>query len=789
MSGHNQDIYRFGKFRLSPSHHALYLEETEILLAPKSFEVLLYLARNPGRLVTKEELLKAVWQDAFIEEANLAQQIFRLRKAFETEPEAANLIRTIPGRGYQFTADVSHELHPTFGSSAPTGYAIGGWRERTRVVIEELAVDQRPSHQPALSTPQTNSRNRAIAVTATVIALASLSGWGWRHHAASKQSSQVVIADFLNTTGDPNFDHTLNRALEIDLSQSPYMDVLSEREAVNTLGLMGQRPDSPLTDDLARQICIRTNRQALLTGSISGLGHDYVLTLEATDCNSGKQLTAAKTEAGSKEKVLAALDSLADRVRSKLGEASASVEKYQVPVEEATTPSLDALKAYSTAASLVARGAEERESIAFYQKAIELDPNFAMAYGGLGTMYFNLSEYKLSHQYYIKAFALSNHVSEKEKLIIRAHYFMDGENDIESGINTYQMWTVTYPRDWIPFLNLSTQYILLGQYASAVEAGKHALELQPNRAITYSVYARALSRMARFTEAKAIGQQAIQNNKDNAGLHGTLFGIAIAENDQKAIVDETAWAAKSSDEWYRWYFLYCQAEVASAAGKFKLAEQLFKESTETARKQKSVESADGVLLDEAHMELDFGQPAMAKATLDRIANQDSDEPDLSIMRVQLGDITAANRYLATHAKENPASDFALMKLPRVRAALALAKGKPLEAITALDPIRPYELATYDPLSERAAIYLATKNGGSAEQQYKTILANPGINPLINLYNLAHLGLARAYALQHKTAQSRQEYETVFALWKDADPDLPLLKQARQEYAQLKSKPL
>jgi len=771
----NQRNYRFGDFELKLGSRVLERRGIPQPLGSKAFEVLTCLVMHAGEVVTKDDLLKHVWPNSFVEEKNLAQQIVSLRKALG---DKADYIATIPGRGYQFTEPVQEVAVPSL-SPAPESDLVHAMRRRTHVVIEESS--------PLLLAEKTKTSSRTLlysSLTVAALAFATWETWRWLHHAGPSEYREIVVADFINTTGDTTFDHTLRRALEIDLEQSPQLDVLSERTAVNTLQMMGRSADTGLVADVAREVCERNNRQVLLTGSISSVGDEYLLTLEATDCSTGKRLSGAKAEAKTKAKVLSALDTVAGRIRSGLGESDRSVEGFAVPIARATTPSLEALKAYSIGAALSAQDKDDAVVIPFYQKAIELDPQFAMAYGALGTLYYNLSQSDLASQNFKKAFALSDHVSAKERLILQAHYYAEGQNDLQQGVKTYQIWAATYPHDFEPVVNLANQYTLFGQYDLAIDAGKSALKLQPDRAISYSVLARALMRAGRYAEAKTIGAQAVQRGRDSSGIHATLLDIACDEHDQEAIARETAWAEKSTDSWYAWYFPFTQASAAAEAGKYTMAEGLFAKAYETTRRQQMSESADGLLVDIAEMQLQFGLPAAARATLSRIHTLDTDEPYIAVLGAKLGDPAAAERYLAKHGKETGQTFTTNYYLPLVKAALAMRQDKPLDAVAALEPAKPYELGDYDVMTQRAEAYLQARQGQMAVAEYKKILANPGVDPPSSLYSLAHLGLARSYVLAGDSTAGRAEYGKFLVLWKDADPDLPVLLAAKAELAKI-----
>jgi DNA-binding winged helix-turn-helix (wHTH) protein/tetratricopeptide (TPR) repeat protein len=778
----NGEIFQFGEFRIDPQDRTLRREDTPVVLHRRAFDVLLYLVQNPGRVVTKDELLKNVWPDAFVDENNLTQSISVLRRALDERNGLNSYITTLPGRGYQFVVPVKvmgkengSELEPALAKDpAGSGFLL---QQRTitstRVVTEETKHGRRGMNA-----------SRTLALIASGLVVVGVTALLVRRHMQPKATSAtVVVANFLNTTGDKTFDRTLDRALEIDLSQSPYMDVMSEGEVVRMLNYMGLQGDAALTADIAKQVCERSNRQAVLSGSIDSVGRKYLLTLQATNCSTGEHLASAKAEASSKEEVLAALDSVADRVRSKLGESAKSVESYRVPIVTATTPSLEALQAYSMGDYLGSQGKDESETLPFFQRAVELDPKFAMAYGQIASDYYNLAEFDKASVYYAKAFELSEHVSAKEKLVLQAHYYAEGRHDLENGIKTYKLWNDTYPRDWAPLVNICNQYTQLGKYEPAIPAGEQAVKLAPERGVTYSVLARALMREGRFADAKNVGIQAIKVGKDSAGLHGTLFEIALGEHDQAAVARETQWAAAHNSSWYAWSFPYSEAEGDAMLGKYEQAKSLFRSAYQTAAEQKVVESADGVLVEEAQIEMDFGLTDAAKETLNRVANQETDNPDLVILKVRLGDKGAAERYIATYGKVTDDTIMADRSVPRVRAALAMAEGRPMDAVAALGRAQPYELADFTVPVERGEAYLKARQGEAAAGEFTKVLAHPGLD-LSYLYPMGHLGLARADALSGKKDASRSEYEAFLSAWKDADGDLPVLKQAKVELAAL-----
>jgi tetratricopeptide (TPR) repeat protein len=543
---------------------------------------------------------------------------------------------------------------------------------------------------------------------------------------------------------------------------------------------MGKKFDTLLQGDTAREVCERANRQVVLAGSVSTIGSEYLLTLEALDCASGKKLGAAKSRAGSEEAVFSALDRLTDQVRTQLGESAKSVQSFEVPIAEATTPSLEALKAYSIATTMEAQGSSETDILPLLQRAVTIDPNFAMAYSSMGTQYYNLSEFKLASQAYSKAFALSGRVSAHEKLDIEARYYAEGQQDLEQGIEVYKTWAATYPNDWIPWNHLADVYTRTGQYEAAIEAGQRALELEPDRAINYSVLMRAYKRAGRYNEAKALAATAIRRGKASSGLHGLLYVIAWQQHDTEALKQE---ARLGEDE--SWYGYYLEALAAASEGRYGQSSALFHHAVEQANEDNVGENADLMLTDEAAIELQFGLKSEARKTLARIGEADRDMEELVNVRAMMGDEAPAEAFLRAHQDQaGTGTILTYLKLPQLRAQLALLHGKPEAAVAALESAKPYEMAGYDIPSLRGEAYLRAHQPELAAAEYRKVLDNPGVS-FGPLYPMAHLGLARAYAAMGKTPESRAEYQSFLAAWKDADPNLPLLQTAQAELAHLR----
>jgi len=776
------EIFQFGEFRLDPQDRTLRRHESAVPLHRRAFDVLLYLVQNPGRVVTKDELLKNVWPDTFVDENNLTQSISVLRKALDQRAGETSYITTLPGRGYQFVVPVQVVGHrETIEREIQTRETLGG-----SVLLQQRTVTT------SVVREETNPRRagwsrRWILLLALIAALVGVGFEGealWKRLHPKPSVATVVLTDFVNSTGDPTFDHTLKRALEIDLEQSPYMDVLGERAGVSTLLFMGRKSDTPITSDIGQEICERTNRQALLTGMISPVGNKYLLTIEASSCSTGKRLASAKAEAGNKEDVLEALDKVAERVRRGLNESAESVENYEVPLRLATTPSLEALRAYSIGKYLQSQGRSRTEVMAAYQRAVELDPQFAMAYRELAVENVNSGQSAVGAQYYKKAMDLSDHISTYEQMLIRAGYEAYGQRDLVAGIKAYQVLASAYPQDAIGTVNTVDEYLKLGQYGPAIATAERGLKLFPTNAVLYENLAEAYKDANRFDDCKAATLMAAHVGRGDTGLHLNLFEIAMAQHDQNAIAQETQWIETHEDGTTVWYFPSFRGGAAATEGRYRQALDLFQRAYDNAQRVNLPETADRILIDEALVELKLGLPAASRATLDRIHPADVGTPDIAQLRAELGDPAAAQAFLAAHSSPSPDTLLTYVDVPRVRAVLALQHGKPSDAIAALEIARPYEMRDYNILSLRAEAYLKAGQPAMAVSEYQKVLANPGIDPTSILYPLAHLGLARSYAMLGNTSASRTQYEAFLGAWKNADRELPVYKEANSELAKL-----
>ena len=635
-----------------------------------------------------------------------------------------------------------------------------------------------------------------ILVPTAVVAVAALIGGGlyWRSRpvAPLTEKDTIVLADFSNTTGDPVFDEALKQALAVDLEQSPFLNVLSDRRTVETLRLMGRTPGDHVTREVAQEICLRTGSKAILAGSISRLGSQYVVGLEAVNCGNGDALAKEQAEASSKEDVVKALGNAASGLRTKLGESLASVQKFNVPIE-ATTSSLEALKTFSMGVT-TQRQKGDAEAIAFLRRAIELDPNFAVAYAVLGVSYANLSQPSLSAENLRKAYEMRERVSEKERLRISAYYYAFVTGELEKEAQTYQLWIQSYPRDDIPHGNLGSNFTALGQYEKSVTETQEAQRLEPNTVIGYANLGQNFLALNRLDDAQAMFQQSLARKLDSGGLRWWVYYLAFLRGDSAQMAQQLAWGeGKPGAEDP---LLSAQSDTEAYYGRLTKARDYSRRAVDSAVRADSKETAALWQVNAAVREAEFGNMGAAKQDVSAALAlaPGRDVKVLSALALaRVGDSSRAKAMIEQLEKSDPLNTvLKLYWLPTLKAAIELNGGNSAQALVLLEAAAPYELGEPPPVQEgtlypaylRGQAYLAAHNGSAAAMEFQKLLDHRGIVINFPLGALAHLGLARAYALFGDTAKSKTAYQDFFALWKDADPDIPILKEAKAEYARL-----
>src|SRR4051812_38018886 len=595
----------------------------------------------------------------------------------------------------------------------------------------------------------------------------------------------IFIADFVNTTNDPVFDGTLKKALAVDLEQSPYLNVFSDSKARNTLTLMGKSPDERVTIETAREICQRNGVKALLAGSIASLGTQYVVTLDAIDSSSGDNLAEVQGRADSKEQVLKTLDSAASQLRGKLGESLASLKRFDTPLEAATTSSLDALKTF-TLGDVKHSAVDEVAAIPFYKRAIELDPNFAMAYATLGTIYGNLGQADLAEDYRKKAFDLKDRTSEREKLYITAHYFMDS-GQLDKGIQAYELFKQTYPRDNVPHSNLAVEYVLnLGDFDKGLAEAQEAMRVDPDDSRGYFLSAGAYMGLNRIDEAKAVLNAGLQHNPKFMSLHDWLCLVALVQGDTASLEKEEAFLRGTP--YSEMVMILRNADLAASRGQLQQALQSYAAVRQLAQRLQIQESEAGSLISEGWMQAIYGNRkqavASAKAALPVSSSYNAQlfaATDLAFA----GETKKALEIASSIARKRPDdTTVQAISVPLIQAAAALTDGNGAKAIELLKPASPYDKLVTQLQYVRALSYLQTKQPDNAAREFQRILSLRTFLPADPLVSMAHLGLGRAYAMSKDMAKSRAAYQDFFALWKDADSSIPVLKDAKAEYAKL-----
>jgi serine/threonine protein kinase/tetratricopeptide (TPR) repeat protein len=653
-----------------------------------------------------------------------------------------------------------------------------------------MAVQPSSSGVKVAEVPVPKKSNLWKVVVPSVVVLVALVAGGlyYRSHRAQPltEKDAVILADFTNTTSDSVFDGTLRQGLSAQLEQSPFLNLLSDQQVAKTLALMTQPKDVRLTSELAREVCERTGSTATIEGSISSLGSDYVVGLKAVNCHSGDLLANEQATASSKEQVLKALGEAATKLREKLGESLASVQKYDAPAESVTTPSLEALQAYTLGVEAMIVKNDYGAAIPLFQRAINLDSNFAMAYARLGTCYSNLAQAARAAESQRKAYELRERVSEREKFYIASHYEHQVLGDLEAARKTFELWAQTYPRDSTPITNLGFIYLTLGGSEKALAANQEALKLNP-AGLSYANVVASYLFLNRLDEAKATAQEAQAKHLDSPSIHINLYSVAFLQHDAAGMEREAA--TLMGKPGFEDLMLFSESQTAGYAGQFAKKRELLRRAVDSATRADEKETAAGYQAGAAIQEAMAGNAAFAKQQAQAalaLSNGRDVEGYAGIALALAGDSAQAARLADDLAKRFPEDTIVQSEyLPMIHGAIALESGNAAKAVEALVAASPYELGqTLWPAYIRGNAYLKSGQGSAAPVEFQKIVDHPGAVQNDPVGALAHLGLARAYALSGDTTKARTAYQDFFGLWKDADPDIPILKEAKAEYAKL-----
>ena len=690
-------------------------------------------------------------------------------------------------RHMDFELDFERTIAPEERSGPTQGISTG--ERLTETARTSAAQTDSPavvhtasSAEYIVSQIKTHKKVSLLVATAVLIAVAAGLFFYLKPASALTDKDTILLADFVNTTADPVFDGTLKQGLAVQLAQSPFLNVFPDARVRQTLRLMGRSADDKVTKDVAREICQRQGLKAFLAGSINNLGTSYVITLEAINGQSGEEIAREQVEAESKEQVLKALTQGATKLRQKLGESLSSIQKFDAPLE-LTTSSLEALKAYSLGYEQSSRG-RFLESIPFSKRAIELDPNFAYAYASLAVQHANTNQPKLAAEYAEKAYALRDRVSELEKLRISAFYHSFVSGDLDKQIEVLETYKVTYPRDARAPNNLSDSYFRTGQFEKSAAEAREAIRLNPNSVVGYANLAQAFIGIGRFADAKEVVEQGLHQNLDSSLFRSSLYQVAFVGADTAAMQQQLDWAQGKPDEYVA---LDWQTQTTAFAGQWRRSQDFSRRAVDLATRNDAKEVSARYVVEEGLRAAVFGQCSQIKAASTGL---EFNIPSLTRQAVALalcGDVGQAQSLVDALTKQHPkATLINSLWAPVIRAAIQINRNNPGEAVKLLEAARSLEAAAeFSPQYLRGLAYLKLKSGNEAAAEFQKILDNRGQASLSALYPLAHLGLARAATLAGDLSKSRKAYQDFLALWKDADSDLPVLKEAKQEYEKLK----
>jgi eukaryotic-like serine/threonine-protein kinase len=776
---------RFADFTVDLRLKQLRRDGIRLKLPGQPFAVLTVLLEHPGEVVTREELHARLWQgETFVDfDHSLNVAINKLRETLCDSVEQPRFIETIPRTGYRFIAPV-------------TGPEIKDETQERERDAASAAKTEEAGTGPSL-------RKRWMLVVAASVAVLALALAGYFYFQRAPKLTDkdtIVLADFANSTGDPVFDDTLRQGLEVQLEQSPFLGLISDDRIQQMLKLMAKPADTRLTPQVAREICERTASAAVLDGSIASLGSQYVLTLRAKDCRSGDVLDEEQMQAARKEDVLTALSQIASRFRTRVGESLSTVESHDTPLAEATTPSLEALKAYSVGWQ-VSFSSGSAASIPFLQRAIETDPNFASAYAALGRMYGDIGESALSAENTSRAYQLLDRASDQERFFISLTYDLQVTGNLEKAQQTCDLWVQAYPRAWLPHGLLSGGiYNTLGKYEKSVDEAKIAIGIDPDFSIGYSILAGSFLALGRTGEAEDTLQRASGRELDIPDFYVQRYVIAFLKDDKAGMEREVARSRKKLgvDHWMS----NAEGFVSAYSGHLEEARKMSQLATDLARKEGRQDTQALYETDAAVREALFGNVSVARQragdALELSKSRDV-EYGAAFALALSGDSSRSQTVIDDFSKrfaEDTVVQFTY--LPALRALLALNCGQPANAVELLQTAIPYEGGTtieggsevllgagnLDAAYVRGLAHLAAQHGAEAAAEFQKILDHRGIVVCDPIGALAHLQLGRAYALAGDKDKARTAYRDFLTLWKDADPDIPILKEVHREYARL-----
>ncbi|HEY6802517.1 MAG TPA: protein kinase [Pyrinomonadaceae bacterium] len=706
---------------------------------------------------------------------------------YQTIKELLTDLRRLKQR-LEFEAELERSIAPESLTRSAYNTAISSPTTPERAVPTVEKTVSQVSSAEYLVTGLKRHKIAAAVVALILIAAVSLGAYFYTHRKPTlTDKDTILIADFVNTTGEPVFDGTLKQALGVQLGQTPFLNIFPDERVRETLRFMGRSPDDRITKDVGREICERQGIKALLVGTIASLGSHYVITLEAMNAHTGDPIAREQVEADSKEKVLASLGTAAADLRQKLGESLNSIQKYGVGIEQATTSSLDALKAYAQGNEARASGRIE-ESRQFYEQAIKLDPNFAMAYARLAVYYGNRDQIESAKEYVYKAYALRDRVSEKEKFYISEKYYSYVTGELENTIGVLQQWAALYPNDYIPHNNLAISYMSMGRYEEAQKEAQKAVELSPNNTSTRDNLFATFIGLDRFDEAEQSINDLEKLSKDLPSIHFDRYEIAFFRGDKAAMEKEIAWAKGRPEEAEA---TAQQSQTVAYYGKLGEAEKLMNTARDLFKSQNRMENAGQALMIISQRQALLGkcQPAKQNANAGlALSRGRMSLAGAALTLTACNETAQAQPLIAELLKQYP-NDVAIagVFVPLTKAINELNRGNPSGATQILEPLRKYDLGLFlgnARLYLSGLAYLQQKMGKEAAAEFEKIISHRGVDTFAPEHQLAHLGLARAAVMMGDSARARKEYQDFLAAWKDADPDLAVLAEAKKELASI-----
>jgi eukaryotic-like serine/threonine-protein kinase len=785
--GQSDEVYGLGdEVELDLRAYQLRRAGRVLKLEPTPMELLVFLIQHRGKLVTRDQIVEHIWgKNVFLDTDNsINGAIRKIRQVLKDDPEHPRFIETVSGKGYRLTAPVREP-------------------QKHEASLPDQSSDFANESIPEQAHASRGRRRHLVRVTAAAVAILGVAGFAYVYlHRAPKLTDKdtIVLADFTNTTGDSVFDGTLRQGLTVQLAQSPFLSLISEQRARQVLRLMDKPADSQLTPEIARDICERTASAAVLDGSIASLGSQYVLGLHAEDCRTGNVLANEQIQVARKEDVLNALGQIATRFRSRVGESLITVKKYDIPLAEATTPSLEALKAYS-AGWQVSFSSGSAAAVPLLQRAIEIDPNFASAYAALGRMYGDIGESVLSAQNTSKAYQLRDRASDQEKFFISLTYDLQVTGNLEKAQQTCELWMRTYPRASFPHSLLAGGvYPLTGKREETVEQAKIALGFDPDFSIGYSLLASGYLALERTAEADQTLQQATHRKLDIPDFHVQRYVIAFLKNDQASMEQEASLrrAEPGVDDWMS----NAEAFISAYSGRLKEARKMSDRAADLARKSDRRDTEALYDADAAVREALFGNAAATKQRADAalgLSKSRDVQYEAAFALALSGNSSRSQALTGDLSRRFPEDTIVRFTyLPTLRALLALNRRQPSNAIDLLQTAILYEngtpieggsefllgAGTLYPAYVRGLAYLAVDQGAEAAAEFQKILHHRGSVICDPMGALAHLQLGRAYALSGDKSNAKSAYQDFLTLWKDADRDIPILKQAKTEYTKL-----